>query len=69
MAHKVYTLDTVKDLLPDVKVKVSKTKIETGKVRGRRNPFAAVYVGYDCYEFAWQTIVNALNNDRPLLID
>ena len=59
---------TVKLNLPTVKVKVNE-KIVTGKVTGRMLDFATVIVNGVNYEFSWQTIANALNNDRPLRIE
>jgi hypothetical protein len=68
---KVWTVEMVKEELPDVKVKhpFSNT-IVTGAVRGRKNQFATVYYGDGAQacsnEYAWETIVHALNNDTPL---
>ncbi len=64
MIHSIYT---IKRDLPEVKVKV-KNKLVTGKVTGRMLDFATVIVNGANYEFAWSTIANALNNDKPLLI-
>ena len=64
MTHSIYT---IKRDLPEVKVKVG-NKIVTGKVTGRMLDFATVIVDGVNYEFAWSTITNALNNDRPLLV-
>ncbi len=64
MTHSIYT---VKRDLPEVKVKVG-NKLVTGKVTGRMLDFATVIVNGANYEFAWLTIANALNNDKPLLI-
>ena len=63
MTHSIYT---VKRDLPDVKIKID-GKVVTGKVRGRMEDFATVWSGNANYEYAWQTIANALNNDKPLL--
>mgnify|MGYP001558776731 CR=1 FL=1 len=63
MTHSIYT---VKRDLPNVKIKIG-NKIVTGQVRGRMEHFATIWSGEANYEFAWQTIANALNNDKPLL--
>ena len=63
-----HSIQTVKRNLPEVKVKVG-SKIVIGKVIGRMLDFATVTVIGANYEFAWATIVNALNNDKPLRID
>ena len=65
MTHSIYT---VKLNLPEVNVKVG-NKIVTGKVTGRMLDFATVIVNGVNHEFAWQTIANALNNNKPLRID
>ena len=63
------TIDQVKEALPDVQVE-SRGKVYTAKVRGRRNPFAEVSWDTDCgimyADFAWQTVTNAINNNKVL---
>lgn len=62
------TIETVKSELPKVQVKTMSGKIVEGSVTGRRNKFATVYISSEVsHEFSWQTIANALNNNRPLL--
>jgi len=63
----IYAVATVKLYLPKVKIKVN-GKVITGEVFGKREDFATVWAGAN-YEFAWSTIVDALNNDRPLLTE
>lgn len=65
----MWTIERVKEELPKVQVKMNAKLIVTGKVAGRRLNFASVYVG-DVFvgEYAWQTIANALNNNKPLLV-
>jgi len=63
------TTDEVKANLPDIRIKIGKA-IYAGRVSGRKNRFATIYVpdlGVD-YEYAWQTIAHSINNDSPLLI-
>ena len=64
------TIDQVKDTLPNVQVK-SHGKVYTAKVRGRRHAFAEVSWETDCgtmrADFAWQTVTNAINNNKVLL--
>ena len=64
------TIDQVKDTLPNVQVK-SHGKVYTAKVRGRRHAFAEVSWETDCgtmrADFAWQTVTNAINNNKELL--
>lgn len=63
----VHTIESVKETLPKVQVKVD-GKIITANVSGRRNRFATVWTkqNMDGWEFAWQTIVNSLNSGKPL---
>jgi len=71
-----WTIASVKDELPQVKVKIGK-QTHWARITGRLNPFATVTVFADDrkylrgpawvdFQFAWQTIADALNNDRPL---
>lgn len=64
----IHSICTVKLNLPEVKVQVG-SKIVTGKVTGRMLDFATVVVNGANYEFAWATIANSLNSDKPLRID
>lgn len=63
----VYTINSVKETLPKVQIKVN-GEIITANISGRRNRFATVWTksNMDGWEFAWQTIVNSLNNGTPL---
>lgn len=65
----MWTIERVKEELPKVQVKMNAKLVVTGRVTGRKLDFAGVYVG-DVFmgEYAWQTIVNALNNNKPLLV-
>jgi hypothetical protein len=74
----VWTVAMVKEKLPDVRVKVGK-KIVVGRVTGRLNAFATVTIQLEAGErlhrgnrpwadaaFAWETLVDCLNDGRPL---
>lgn len=65
----VHTIESVKETLPKVQVKVD-GKIITANISGRRNRFATVWTksNIDGWEFAWQTIVDALNSGNPLKV-
>jgi hypothetical protein len=63
----MWTLDTVKDLLPPVRIRLG-TQDHTGQITGRRLPYAMVYVGEIGYPFAWHTITRALNTGRALFV-
>jgi hypothetical protein len=62
---EIWTVERVKELLPDVKVKVN-GQVVMGQVRGRKLAFAGVRVGNCTWEYSWSAIVNSLNHDRPL---
>jgi hypothetical protein len=63
----MWTLDTVKDFLPPVRIRLG-TQDHTGKITGRLLPSAMVYVGETGYPFAWSTITRALNTGRALSV-
>ena len=65
-----WTVEKVKDELPDVRVQVNKTLILDGRIAGRKLDFASVMfvnngVMATC-QFSWKTIVDCLNGERPL---
>lgn len=65
----MYTVESVKEKLPDVQLIDTKTKIKyTGMVRGRKCQFPVVYVNDTNlkFEYAWETIRDCLNDGRPL---
>ena len=64
-----HTIETVKEILPKVQVKVGK-KVMVANVSGRRNRFATVWTkdNMDGWKFSWQTIVNSLNDNKPLSV-
>jgi len=63
----IHTIETVKRYLPDVKVKIG-NRIVACKVTGHMEYSATVIVDGVNYEFNWQSIVNSLNNDKPLRV-
>lgn len=63
----MWTIATVKDLLPPVRIRLG-TQDHTGTITGRRLPFAMVYVGETGYPFSWHTITRALNTGRVLSV-
>lgn len=70
--HEQWTIETVKDLLPDVNVRLSSTgQVIPGQVTGRKERFAVVYIdlpinGELAIPYAWKTIVRSLNTGTPL---
>lgn len=71
-----WTVESVKRLLPSVRVHTGKRKFATGRVSGRLNRFATVTVD-NCFrhgsndpwmdfEFSWEAIVHSLNNGTAL---
>jgi len=67
MTKTWWTIEKVKDELPDIKVTTPVGKVTIGHVRGRKMQFAGVWTdeGFHC-EAAWSTIVHCLNNDCAL---
>lgn len=72
-----WTIETVKRDLPQVQVRFGKAKPIYARVSGRLNPFATVsvdiepIVNHTCFadfQFAWGTIVNALNSGKVLIL-
>ena len=63
----MWTIDTVKDTLPPVPIRLG-TQDYTGRIAGRRLPYAMVYVGETGYPFSWHTITRALNTGRALSV-
>ena len=65
--EKQWTVETVKELLPDVPI-IFRGELHRAAVRGRRLPFAAVHIDSlgVSMEFAWETIARALNSHVTL---
>jgi hypothetical protein len=66
----MWTPDRVRDELPDVTVRFAGGLMRTGRVGGRRLPFARVTCTgmLGGVEVAWKTIADCLNSDTPILI-
>jgi hypothetical protein len=66
----VWTIESVKEQLPKVQVRLEDGRIVHANICGRRNKFATVWCESNQagWEFAWVTIVRCLNEDRPLRI-
>jgi hypothetical protein len=64
-----WNVEKVKESLPDIMVKFGKDIVDA-RVRGRKNSFAGVYFQHNgkeiSCEVAWPTIVNCLNNNKPV---
>ncbi len=69
-ATKTWNEASVKSELPRVWVRQPNGRVVSGRVTGRCNPFATVYIGSmddtRSAEFSWSTIAHCLNADRPL---
>jgi hypothetical protein len=63
----MWTLATVKDLLPPVRICLG-TQDVTGTITGRRLPSALVSVGETGYPLSWHTITRALNAGSALSV-
>ncbi len=68
-----WTIETVKQELPDIMVKVivdGKGTLVPGAVRGRKLPFPGVIFEFGgvqiTAEYAWATVRDCLNGNRPL---
>jgi hypothetical protein len=68
METKTWTVASVKNELPDVKVNHN-GNISFWRVRGRQNQFAGLYnpITDDHIEAAWETVVNVLNNGKAII--
>jgi hypothetical protein len=62
-----WTIEKVKDKLPDIKVETPSGRILVGHVRGKKLQFASVWTeeGH-CCEASWWTIANCLNTNSAL---
>ena len=65
----MWTENSVRAALPDVQVRIGK-RTYPAQVSGRLHRFAWVTIRETGarFEYAWATIANALNNDRPLTV-
>jgi len=64
MKHN-YTVDEVKEKLPNVRVNVS-GKITVGRVMGRKNRYATVHTSKGSFEYSWIAVTRAVNGDYAL---
>ena len=63
----MWTIDTVKDRLPPVRICVG-TQHHTGTIAGRSLPYATVYVKEVGYPFSWDAIARALTTGDTLCV-
>lgn len=64
---ELWTVQKVKDELPDVQLKTKhRGPVVTAHVRGRKNQFATVFVGDFSCEVAWSTLAHCLNTNTPV---
>ena len=70
MAGENWTVESVKEKLPDVRVQLTDGTVVRGEVVGRLLPFAYVYCGTLPWttEVAWETLVRCLNTGQPISI-
>jgi hypothetical protein len=75
--NPLYTVDNVKESLPDVQIRISNeltNDVVTAKVTGRKNPVATVSVSpatlavseWRDWQFSWEAVVHSLNTGEPL---
>lgn len=60
------TVKEVKEMLPDVKVRLSTGKVVKASVRGRMNKFASVFTSEGSYKFSWLAVTRAINGNHAL---
>jgi hypothetical protein len=66
--RKRMSIEEIKNLLPNVQVKMRNGKVIVGTLRGRKLRFAVVRVDEDIVlEYAWETIQHSINSNTPLL--
>jgi len=68
----MWTIETAKDLLPDVKVKFER-KVVKGQLSGRHTDFATVhfrpgFLKQLKVQVSWETVTRTLNNKKPIII-
>ncbi len=73
-----WTIASVKEHLPNVRLRVAPRKIVSARLSGRLNQFATVSLTNDKpragvpifadWHFAWETIVRSLNTGKPLAL-
>ncbi len=65
MAKYTYTVKEIKEMLPRVHVNY-KGKVVMGRVVGRKNKYATVHTPIGSWEFSWQSVTRAYNNNSIL---
>lgn len=63
-----WTIERVKQELPKVQLRLMSGKIVTANVSGRKLKFAKVWYEEYEWDFAWETIARALNENRTLRV-
>lgn len=61
------TINEIKEQLPDVKVNVN-GKIETCQIAGRKLDYPSVYTSIGRFEYSWQAIERAINDNTALKV-
>lgn len=68
---KTWTVEKVKEYMPNISVKLGDGTIVKGYITGRKPQFAIVKIWihntWMTIEVAWGTIAHCLNNDKPIL--
>jgi hypothetical protein len=62
------TITEMKERLPNITVKVEKNAFMVGQVSGRKNQFATVTTGRGSFEFSWDAVTRAYNNNHWVTI-
>lgn len=75
LATAIWTVASVREILPAVRVERSKGVIVEGKLTGRANEYATVSIpsvlhpdSWLSWQFSWRTVADALNRGKPLKI-
>jgi len=66
----MWTVEKVKEELPEIQVRLPMGETVTGHVRGRKKNFATIHLEgnvLDPFECRWKTIANCLNNNKPVI--
>ena len=63
-----WTVESVKDLLPSIMVKLYTGKLVSADVSGRKLPFAKVNCLQGSWDVSWSTLVHILNTESELIV-
>jgi hypothetical protein len=63
-----WTVESVKDLLPSIMVKLPTGKIISADVSGRKLTFAKVNCLQGSWKCSWHTLVHILNTESELIV-